>query len=216
LDEKLVAHALITLIFLFGIWFLVFKLYRDAELDWFRDIVFVLRNELFDYAADGNIDFDHPAYTMLRGSMNAFLRFGHRISLVQLITLSLIINRNDSERSNVQTFSHHWAAAASQLEPEIQQKLIGYRYRLNLAIASHVLLGSPELVCTLVVPAVGVATVVLCRSFAAWIFTQLARVLHNQLDDIGVVAAIYGEQNSRGAVHGNQMVRLAHPPTGVR
>jgi hypothetical protein len=43
-------------------------------LDRFRQDVFGLRDELWDFAASGQISFDDPAYRLLRQLMNGFIR----------------------------------------------------------------------------------------------------------------------------------------------
>ena len=68
--------ALTSTISLFGILYLLLWRYRAYRVDLFRHKMFKLRDELFDDAADGNIDFNSPAYQLLRTTMNGFIRFG--------------------------------------------------------------------------------------------------------------------------------------------
>ena len=42
--------------------------------------MFCVRDEMFDYAADGNIGFDDPAYQLLRREMNGLIRYGHQLT----------------------------------------------------------------------------------------------------------------------------------------
>src|SRR2546425_10001640 len=60
------------------------------RLDTFREQLFTIRAELFDYAASGKIDFSHPAYRLLRQSMNGFIRYGHQLSFFRLCMALLI------------------------------------------------------------------------------------------------------------------------------
>src|SRR5271163_2245134 len=69
----------------------VFKLVPYARLDGFRQDMFAIRDELFDYAADGNISFDHPAYTLLREQMNGFIRYGHDLTVFRFVMMSLVV-----------------------------------------------------------------------------------------------------------------------------
>ena len=61
--------------------FLFLKMIPEMRLDSFRQNMFAIRDELFDFAADGNIAFDHPAYMMLRNQMNGFIRYAHHLTV---------------------------------------------------------------------------------------------------------------------------------------
>ena len=59
---------------------------RDA----FRQRAFAIRDELFDYAADGNIAFNDQAYWRLRLAMNGMIRYSHRLTFGEAILPVLI------------------------------------------------------------------------------------------------------------------------------
>lgn len=59
---------------------LLLKLWSGARLDSFRQKMFVVRDELFDYAASGKIEFNDPAYRLLRQSMNGHIRYAHQLT----------------------------------------------------------------------------------------------------------------------------------------
>src|SRR5438034_929815 len=63
---------------------ILIKLLPCFLVDEFRQKMFAVRDELFDYAASGEIAFEHPAYRLLRQSMNGFIQFGHRLTLFRL------------------------------------------------------------------------------------------------------------------------------------
>src|SRR5437867_4829199 len=73
----------------FGLWIYFFWVYRDYRLDAFRQKLFAVRDELFDYAAQGNISFDHPSYRTLRQHLNGMLRFAHRLTIGWIIGISI-------------------------------------------------------------------------------------------------------------------------------
>src|SRR5437016_2293052 len=77
-----------TTLSLVGLWVLFHWLYRDYRVDLFRQRMFALRAELFDMAAAGRIAFDDPAYGKLRGMLNGYIRFAHRVSLPLLLFAS--------------------------------------------------------------------------------------------------------------------------------
>src|SRR6266436_8516805 len=80
---------------LFAMWVLYFICLREYKVDAFRQKLFAVRDELFDYARSGKIAFDDPGYTTLRNLMNALLRFTHRLTFARMIVL-LISTKNDS------------------------------------------------------------------------------------------------------------------------
>src|SRR6266849_3499419 len=64
--------------------FVFLRFWAEARLDAFRQEMFVIRDELFDYAAARNIGFDDPAYRLLRRSMNGFIRYAHQLTFFRL------------------------------------------------------------------------------------------------------------------------------------
>ena len=84
------AEALQTCIVVIVAVTVVFKILTMFRLDCFRQKMFLVRDELFDYAADGNIAFDDPAYILLRRQMNAMIRYGHQITLFRALVTSAI------------------------------------------------------------------------------------------------------------------------------
>ncbi|MBM3329157.1 MAG: hypothetical protein FJY67_06765 [Calditrichaeota bacterium] len=92
-----------TLLLLFSllglglVWHLFVKeLQRDA----FRQRVFALRDELFDYIASENLGFDHPAYIHFRTLFNGAIRFSNRIRLFDLLVLRLLGKRLGFTKEN--------------------------------------------------------------------------------------------------------------------
>ena len=64
---------------------LIFWCRRKYRVDALRYRLFVYRDELFDLALDGTLDFSDQAYALLRQSINSMLRFSHKVSLVRVI-----------------------------------------------------------------------------------------------------------------------------------
>jgi hypothetical protein len=99
-------------------WVFVFIFWKDYCLDIFRDNIFTLRDDLFLYAAHGNISFEHPAYRMLRERMNLSLRFAHEFTLTRFF---LALNLPSSAESAI------WDKAIESLSEDRREKLNGYR-----------------------------------------------------------------------------------------
>lgn len=70
------------LLFSASVGVLVFVIYRlrQCRIDAVRHFLFVYRDELFDLALDGHLEFDSPAYVNLRSHINRLLRFTHEFN----------------------------------------------------------------------------------------------------------------------------------------
>jgi hypothetical protein len=149
--------AIYTSISLLGLWVLAFWLYRDYRVDIFREKMFSLRDELFDCARKGDIDFNDPAYAMLRTTMNGFIRFGDRLSFLSFILYPLLLGPEllaaalEKQRGDA-SFEARWKAHTGNLSPELRDKLETYRMRMHSLVAEQLLLSPLMLVA--VVPVV--------------------------------------------------------------
>ena len=147
-DAQLTA-ALTSLVSLSGILFLLGRL-RACAVDHFREGVFALRDGLFDHAASGAIGFDHPAYGMLRTTMNGFLRWADRLRLPEVVLLLAFYRRADWPAAT--DFENRWNRALADLQPEERERLRSCRDRLHRLLAGYLVFGSPLFVATLVLP----------------------------------------------------------------
>ena len=182
-DHSAPMNMLISCISLLGIWFLVFWLFRDYNVDSFRQKMFSLRDELFDFATEGNISFNHPAYGILRNSMNGMIRFGHKISLFNLMIIMFF--RPDSYEIG-DSFSKRWEENTKELKTDVRKKLIQYRQRMNLMVMRHMILRSPLLMLTIVIPIFGLVSLKLCMdNILIW--------FKRPLDSLDSAALIVGE-----------------------
>ena len=136
--------ALISLLSVLGIWVLLFWLYRDYAIDRFRQDMFSLRDELFDAVDDGLLtSFDDPAYGVLRSTMNGFIRFAHRLSLLQLILLGPPRDVEEASVVREGTFSQRWSEAVATLDDGQRRKLDEFQYRMNVLVLQHLVRKSP-------------------------------------------------------------------------
>jgi hypothetical protein len=175
------SNAIASLFSLLGLIVLGWWLYRSHRMDIFRQNMFALRDELFDDAAAGRIDFESPGYGLLRITMNGFIRYGHRLSLLQVFVFAAIVDARDSVEST-QSFDSRWNEAMTTTENEARTLLENYTRRMHEIIVKHLVLTSPVLL-TLVVPAV---VGVLCVSY-------VARAMRDRLSEIDSAALACGE-----------------------
>src|SRR5688572_13211177 len=102
------------------LWYLFFWLYRDYRLDAFRQTMFALRDELWDYAAAGHVGFDHPAYLLSRQLMNGMIRFGHNINLTWLVVAITVQKIRPTPRH---LFARAFQSASSTLAPSTRNDM---------------------------------------------------------------------------------------------
>lgn len=133
---EVVIVALRTALALLFIWLFVFVLWKDYCLDNFREAVFAIRDDLFLYAADGNVSFDHPAYKILRNRLNVTLRYAHEFTLLRFSLAVTVL----SKVPNAETAA--WEKALVSLPTDVRQALIQYRTNFVLAFLGYVTLRS--------------------------------------------------------------------------
>src|SRR6185437_11122254 len=136
-EPAMITNVLTTLASLFVLWFLVFWMYADFELEWYRQKMFSIRDSLFDYARETGLPFEDPAYVLLRQTMNGFIRFGDRVGFIS--TLLLAWNRDEEE---IDLLRARWAAPYANLSPARRETLQHYEHRMHEAVTQHIILGS--------------------------------------------------------------------------
>ncbi len=168
--------VLSTLSSLLGLALLGFWAFRQFYIDEFRQNVFRLRDELFDYARVGNIAFDHPAYITLRSLMNGYIRFSERISLIHFLCVSLMTHLTNHEYPN--KFSAEWERTTAPLDEETKAKLEEFRQRASLQLFHYLFISS--FVKKAVVIAIGITFLLIAallkgRVVIAYLKKKLAR-----------------------------------------
>src|SRR5689334_3840972 len=143
MDNNLSINAIWTILFLLGLIYLAFWRARSFAVDWFRDKMFEMRDSLFDAASVGLIDFDHPAYGVLRVTMNGYIRFCHKASLLHFLLYTLLGERQKLGNDEDRLFIHKWKSVSKDLSPEVFNKLEEYRKQMDLAVITYLILSSP-------------------------------------------------------------------------
>jgi hypothetical protein len=136
--------ALQSILGLIALWFFIVYGWRNLRLDSFRNDVFEIRDEMFLYAAQGNVRFDHPAYTMLRSRMNVVLRYAHEFTLTKVCVVLLTQDLTNKPFAG-------WQSEVDTLAPEIQEKMREFNRRVAEAMLCHMIY-SPFLLYLLVRP----------------------------------------------------------------
>ena len=162
---------------------LVFWLIPNYRLDLFRQQVFCVRDELFDYARAGNISFKHPAYRLLRQSANGFIRYAHRLTFYRIVT-TIIVWKIIGHTPEL-VWTNQWDKALTSLDEKTKSDLIRYHERLFMLIIKRLVLGSPLLIALLVVTAITTSFKVgltsIREAFKASAKTAVAAVIDTRL-----------------------------------
>lgn len=164
-----------------GIWFLLFWLYKDFCVDYFREQLFAVRDGMFHAAVNGEISFDDKMYGLVRFTINGFIRFGHELDLVSFLAIFLI-GRPKYEYSN--GFAEKMKEAKTELTPEKLRKYEECMGRVNIVVVRHVLVSAPILAITILVP---IATFVL-SSFCGKQILSLLKIPFARADAVAYVA----------------------------
>jgi len=170
-------------------WFAFLTVYRKFTIDIFRQKMFELRDSVFDYAARGNVSFDHPAYKLLRTAMNGFLRYGHKISLFELFIIS--IGTRDIKKVS---FSKQWNKALHGIPDEQREEFETFRKNMNELIVLQAFAGSPFFLCTVIAPIATIAVPArLYKSIKETFYYRASRWLRIPIDRVESTALVYGK-----------------------
>lgn len=132
-------HNYSALFLLLLVFLILRRMYRE---DRFRQNMFALRDELFDYALSGKISFDHPAYTILRTSMNGMIRFAHRVTLTHMLT-AYGLKRAMGTDLLIQNHQRHLEDSFNQVANlETRLRLREIHVRMQALLAEHLVKSS--------------------------------------------------------------------------
>lgn len=136
-------------------WLVLGYLYVQWRLLWipfflenFRNKIFILRDELFDYYLNNNLDFNSSEYTKMRELMNATLRFGHRISFFDYIWVRYFVPEfKDLALRTEQNINQIFVSIQDTALRDYYEDL---HFRLNLNIVKFIVCSSPILLIVLI------------------------------------------------------------------
>jgi hypothetical protein len=132
-----IVNASHLVIGLFALWFLYFVCWRELRVDTFRQRLFAVRDDLFDYAASGAIGFNDPAYSTLRELSNSLIRFAHRATFARV--WAAVWFGNLPRTNPMET----WMARVNTLEPEVRDRLLKAHDDIRKASIRYVVALSP-------------------------------------------------------------------------
>lgn len=114
--------------------------WRSYRIDALRHRFFVLRDELFDYAMEGNLSFQNPAYAILRRRVDNLLRFAHKIAFTRVL-LFLFFRGKAMDAETAAAREREWVSALEQLPGAQRKRIEEIHERVLSDILKHMALG---------------------------------------------------------------------------
>lgn len=106
------------------LWWLFYWPYRRYRVDKTRYDLFVIRDRLFDVAAEGAlVDFDHPAYGMTRTTLNGMLRTIEDYSFIRWGALFWRASHDQEWRNLCARHATEFKRAIEHLSPEGRREI---------------------------------------------------------------------------------------------
>ena len=111
----------------------VVSLLHHQSVDEVRSDLFALRDEMFLYAADHGL-LDADAYRNLRGIMNGFIRYAHRLTATRVIVMTVASNLLHRENKS---FSAEWNVLVNKLPIESRAKMRSFCQKNEMILAAY-------------------------------------------------------------------------------
>ncbi|HYX24731.1 MAG TPA: hypothetical protein VFC23_11305 [Thermoanaerobaculia bacterium] len=137
--EPNIVNVLISVAALLGLWILFHWQYASYRQDLLQTRIFSLRQELFDLGRAGKVSFDHPAYGVLRTTMNGYVKVSPRFNLVGLILFFLMFKEELKGRED---FVARLERLSSDLPEEVRGDLKALVDELDDVVLCHLLFTS--------------------------------------------------------------------------
>lgn len=126
-----------------ALWCFFVWLHHDYRTDVLRYRLFLIRDKLFAYAEDGKISFDDPAYILTRTFINGSLRFAHRLTLTDLLLVTLAQKKHN--KSIQESYDAHFEKCLQNLNLKQKKKIITLHNEMHFVMLAHIGLTSPLL-----------------------------------------------------------------------
>jgi hypothetical protein len=141
-------NALVSLVSLLFIIIMAYWFYQGYRVDLFRQRVFKLRDELFDYAVDGHISFEDDSYKLMRTIMNGGIRYAHRLDFIH----SIMLVGPGRPLNKEQSFTARFDLALKTLDDEQKAHFEDIKLKFNFIVLQHMVMRSPLILVTLLLP----------------------------------------------------------------
>lgn len=127
MDYTILVSGICGLALLYFIYEVEWKRYR---LDKLRDDLFVIRDDLFRAAANGDISFDSDAYKIIRTNLNGMIRFSHDLSFFRFMLVRGEVKK-PAGRAIAGEYRNRIAGALEQLTPEQRALIVSVQKKVH-------------------------------------------------------------------------------------
>lgn len=148
-----IVYMLITLVGLVVLSF-IYNQYKKTMLEFYRMDIFELRDELFDYAAEGNISFDNESYQLVRTLLNGYLRYAENLDIYYFQKYQKAVKEQNliSDDFFIQQYSQKYRSLTNEQKEKLdkclqQSALIAATYMIRKSIIYYVYLSFKSLFC---------------------------------------------------------------------
>lgn len=113
---------------------------RAYQRDAFRQHAFKMRDRLFDFAADGHVAFNDPAYYQLRLNFNRMIQFSHRLNFGEAL-LPIIMQRGREMTPSASYIA--WQQAVARQPEAVRAELHKIHHDFQELVMTHLILTTP-------------------------------------------------------------------------
>ena len=128
--------TILALLALFALLLLFYGPWQDFCTDCARQYIFKRRDDVFDLALQGKLDFNSDEYKIIRASFNRIIRFAHELTLFNFILFYADFSTNAGEKAAIPV-SHKINSAIERIKDEPTRayvKIIWKEAALALAV----------------------------------------------------------------------------------
>jgi hypothetical protein len=113
---------------------------RAYQRDAYRQKAFTLRDQLFDFAAAGNVRFSDPAYWQLRLNMNRMIQYSHRLNFGEALLPMMVQRQRKAEPA--ESFLA-WRDAIEEQPHPVRQEIERIHEEFQKITIVHLVLTTP-------------------------------------------------------------------------
>lgn len=132
---------LINFLLLVGIWWLYFIGYRSYRLDKTRQMLFAIRDQLFEDWAARQLPFNSKAYVIMRTTLNGMIRFAHRASIIRVI-VAVTADRHFQGGAISKRYETELTDAVAELSPEVREVVQKAQMEMHSVMIDHLVKSS--------------------------------------------------------------------------
>lgn len=122
-----------------SLWGYFHFLHREHWIDRTRQRLFRIRDELFDRAAAGEVNFNDDAYRLTRTTLNGMIRYAHELSVLDIVLSAYALRRTGYDLDELRDRYRGENDRALRRLPLAQRRLIVHaQQKMHVVALSHI------------------------------------------------------------------------------